>query len=67
MTGRYWFPRGAFALDYAARNRAGSDAAQRGSDKAAATRRRRTWPVTLARSAADEVPVALPIPARPVR
>ncbi len=64
---RYWSPRGAYALDYAARNHAGSDTDQRGSDKAAAARRRRTRPVTLARSAADEVPVALPIPARPVR
>lgn len=56
MAHRTWFSRGGFGLDFAGRNTPGTPAAQRGSDTAAVTRRARTRPVTLARSAADETP-----------
>lgn len=59
---RRWFPLRTFLLDYERRNAPGGPAAQRGAEAAAQTRRRRTRPVTLARSAADETPTPAPRP-----
>lgn len=53
MPRRHWFPNRACALDFRTRNTPGSPQAQRGADKAALTRRARTRPVTLARTAAS--------------